>query len=303
MSDSKELKPKSFRINDETAEKFKEISASIGGNQQEALAKLIETYEFQQGKTVLTEKKSEIEEFEKYVNILTRKFMNILEDNQNVTATVRTEFEAQLKSKDETIKDLQERLKEAKERKEEATRKANRMTEEVERLNQCNIEQEKEFLAKLDGLQDVLKEKENLNSVLSDSCNRFKVQVEQMKGDIDKAKRQGKEFDELQKKYNDLLIISGNLQAGLESLEKEHEEIITEMKQNENEILDYTKQELELKYKTELLNLKEEYQKQILDLKEQKQIEIDKYQSKYYELLEQMNPKKKTTTRRKKEEN
>lgn len=43
MADGKELKPKSFRIDNETAEKFKEISNTIGGgNQQETLAKLID---------------------------------------------------------------------------------------------------------------------------------------------------------------------------------------------------------------------------------------------------------------------
>lgn len=57
MSDEKILKPKSFRITDETAEAFKQISTEIGGNQQEALAKLIEAYEFQKGKAILTEKK------------------------------------------------------------------------------------------------------------------------------------------------------------------------------------------------------------------------------------------------------
>ena len=40
MADGKELKPKSFRIDDVTADKFKEISSDIAGNQQETLAKL-----------------------------------------------------------------------------------------------------------------------------------------------------------------------------------------------------------------------------------------------------------------------
>ena len=94
MADSKELKPKSFRINDETAEKFKEISMNIGGNQQETLSKLIEAYEFQAGKVVLTEKKADIEQFEKYITAITRMFMGSLEDNQNVSETIRTEFDA-----------------------------------------------------------------------------------------------------------------------------------------------------------------------------------------------------------------
>ncbi len=57
MADGKELKPRSFRIDDETAERIKEISNIIGGNQQETIAKLIEAYEFQSGKAVLIEKK------------------------------------------------------------------------------------------------------------------------------------------------------------------------------------------------------------------------------------------------------
>ena len=108
MADDKVLKPKSFRIDDETADKFKEISAAIGGNQQETLAKLIEAFEFQSGKAILTEKKADIEQFEKYVTAITRMYMSSLEDNQNITETVRTEFDALLKSKDATIQDLQE---------------------------------------------------------------------------------------------------------------------------------------------------------------------------------------------------
>lgn len=99
MADDKALKPRSYRINDETAEKIKEIAASIGGNQQETLAKLIEAYEFQSGKAVLTEKKSDIEQFEKYVNAIIRMYMGSLEDNQNITETVRTEFDALLQSR------------------------------------------------------------------------------------------------------------------------------------------------------------------------------------------------------------
>ena len=128
--DEKILKPKSFRIDDATAEKFKGISAEIGGNQQETLAKLIEAYEFQAGKAILTEKKADIEQFEKYVTALTRMFMGSLEDNQNITETVRTEFDAMLKSKDSTIQDLQGQLSVAKQLKADATEKAKTFSDE-----------------------------------------------------------------------------------------------------------------------------------------------------------------------------
>ena len=124
MADGKELKPKSFRIDDATAERFKEISADIGGNQQETLAKLIEAYEFQAGKAILTDKKDDIEQFERYVNAITRMFMGSLEDNQNITETVRTEFDGLLKSKDATIQDLQEKIKVAKQLQQDSDEKA-----------------------------------------------------------------------------------------------------------------------------------------------------------------------------------
>lgn len=74
------------------------------------MAKFIEAYEFQAGKAVLTEKKADIGKYEKCVTAITRVYMTNLEDNQNITETVRTEFNALLHSKDRTIQDLQEKL-------------------------------------------------------------------------------------------------------------------------------------------------------------------------------------------------
>ena len=45
-----------------------------------------------------------------YLGYLVRMFMGTLEDNQNITETVRTEFDALLISKDVIIQDLQSQL-------------------------------------------------------------------------------------------------------------------------------------------------------------------------------------------------
>ena len=184
MADGKELKPKSFRINDETADKFKEISANIGGNQQETLAKLIEAYEFQAGKATLTDKKADIEQFEKYVNALVRMFMGSLEDNQNITDTVRTEFDAQLKSKDTTIQDLQSQLTVAKQLKEEAITRAKAHADENARLNGVIDSLNTEYNSKMDDMQSMLADKDSLNKALTDSCNDLKHKVESMTDDV-----------------------------------------------------------------------------------------------------------------------
>ena len=133
--DEKELKPKSFRINDATSEKIREIAAELGTNQQETLSKLIEAYEFQAGKAILTDKKDDIDQFERYVTLLTRMFMASLEDNQNMSATIRTEYDAQFMSKDKTIQELQKHLEIEKELRAQATNKAKEATKESIFLN------------------------------------------------------------------------------------------------------------------------------------------------------------------------
>lgn len=193
MADGRELKPKSFRIDDETAEKFKEISGIIGGNQQETLAKLIEAFEFQSGKAILTDKKADIEQFEKYITAITRMFMGSLEDNQNVTETVRTEFDAMLKSKDLTIQRLQEELKELKEQRESA------VAEGKQRIDECSrLKNELASAAgKVNDLQAALSDKDSLNKALTNSCNDLKAKLEGMKMEAAQATKLREDVDRL----------------------------------------------------------------------------------------------------------
>ena len=289
MADDKILKPKSFRIDDETADKFKEISSNIGGNQQETLAKLIEAYEFQSGKAILTEKKADIEQFEKYVTALTRMFMGSLEDNQNITETVRTEFEALLQSKDTTIQDLQSQLTVSKQLKEEATTKAKTYVDENSRLNEYIESLQKEYNSKMDDMQSMLTDKENLNRALTDSCNDLKAKVDVMVAEHE-------EVITIRKNLADITVERDTLKQSIAEAEKslnrantEHEKTITELKQHESDSIDRVKAEMQIALDKAVLDTERKYQEQIQTLKEQKQAEVDKYQQKYFDLLEKLN--------------
>lgn len=288
MADDKILKPKSFRIDDETADKFKEISSSIGGNQQETLAKLIEAYEFQSGKAILTEKKADIEQFEKYVNALTRMFMSSLEDNQNITETVRTEFEALIQSKDTTIQDLQSKLTVSKQLKEEATTKAKTYVDENSRLNEYIESLQKEYNSKMDDMQSMLTDKEKLNRALTDSCNDLKTKVDVMAAEHE-------EVITIRKNLADITVERDTLKQSIAEAEKslnrantEHEKTITELKQHESDSIDRVKAEMQIALDKAVLDTERKYQEQIQTLKEQKQAEVDKYQQKYFDLLEKL---------------
>lgn len=274
MGDSK---IKSFRIDDQTAEKFKEISNIIGGNQQQTLVKLIEAFEFQSGKAILNEKKTDIEQFEKYVTAITRMFMGILEDNQNITETVRTEFDALLKSKDTTIRDLQEKLTIAQQLKEDATLKAKTYADENTRLNSVIDSLNNEYNSKMDNIQSMLSDKDNLNKALTDSCNDLKTKIEDMKKATEQSATLQEELEQLKKEYEKVI-----------QEQIVYEKTISELKQHEVATIERLKEQLQIAQDKAILQIERSYQEQIQKLKTDKQVEIDKYQQKYFDLLEQI---------------
>ncbi len=272
-----ESKIKSFRIDDQTAEKFKEISNIIGGNQQQTLIKLIEAFEFQSGKAILNEKKTDIEQFEKYVTAITRMFMGILEDNQNITETVRTEFDALLKSKDTTIRDLQEKLTIAQQLKEDAILKAKTYADENTRLNSVIDSLNNEYNSKMDDIQSMLSDKDNLNKALTDSCNDLKTKIEGIKKATEQAATLQEELEQLKKEYEKVI-----------QEQIVYEKTISELKQHEVATIERLKEQLQIAQDKAILQIEKSYQEQIQKLKTDKQVEIDKYQQKYFDLLEQI---------------
>lgn len=288
MADGKELKPKSFRIDDETAEKFKELSNTIGGNQQETLAKLIEAFEFQSGKAILTDKKADIEQFEKYVSAITRMFMGSLEDNQNITETVRTEFDALLKSKDATIQDLQEKLTVAKQLKEDATLKARAHADENARLNSVIDSLNNEYNSKMDDMQSMLSDKDSLNKALTDSCNDLKTKIEGMKEAAEQSAIFREELEQLKKEHEKVIRERSDLEKQMQQERTAHEKAISEFRQHEADALERLKEQLQIAQDKAVLQIEKLYQEQIQKLKADKQAEVDKYQQKYFDLLEQM---------------
>ncbi len=231
---------KSFRIDDQTSEKFKEISNEISGNQQETMAKLIEAYEFQKGKMVLVEKRNDIDQFEKYISCLTNMYMRSLEDNQNITDTVRTEFQSQLQVKDNLISELQKKLEENKNVVAAATQEAKQEKQQSEILK-----------AELERLKEMLKEKEKLNIALEDNCKDLKAKNEQLPHleqelkDIKNNYHQiSQEKAELEKELGSAALEKERMKLNLkEDYQNQLQEIL---KQKQEEIDDYQKKYFQL---------------------------------------------------------
>lgn len=213
-----ELRPRSFRIDEETAEKFKKICLEAGLNQQEALAKLIESYELQAGKAVLTEKRDEIEVFERYASLLVQKYMGALEEIQDSRETIRSEFKAQLDSKDALICDLQAQKKAA----EEATKEADQLRKDMNRaLKRCNeLEADKEAFSRR-------------NKDLEADRSRLEAEVKALKEAQQEASQ--KALEDLRAKME--LDKERAVLEAEKSLRKEHETEIRELNQKYAELI------------------------------------------------------------------
>lgn len=258
MEETKNLKPKSFRITDTTAEEFKKISAEIGGNQQETLAKLIETYEFQRGKVVLQDKKQEIEKFEQYSNILIRMFMGALEENKNMEELVYSQFDAQLQSKDSIIQNLQRQLLEQRAEKEFAVEESKQMkTNFIDLQNKIN-----DLQKEIEDKKLVIIDKEKLVNTLTDSSTEQKEKIQELNSKLEHMKEYSLLIQQLQEENEQL-----------KELVKEKEQLLKEK---------------QLEQEKRLLEQEKNYQKQVNKIKEEKNKEINMYQEKYVVLLEKL---------------
>lgn len=173
--EEQETRVKSFRITDDTAEKFKEIAATIGGNQQETLAKLIENYEMQAGKAAFTDTRAEIEQFEGYTIALNRMFMTAIENQQNTKNIVRAEFDAQLKSKDAIIIELQKQAEELTDKAKLALAQSKEDAETAKKIRQEAISEKERLELTIKSLEDKLHTNEQLNAAVTDSLNSLKA--------------------------------------------------------------------------------------------------------------------------------
>lgn len=262
----KELKPKSFRIDDLTAEQFRKIAEETGGNQQQTLARLIDIYEMQKNKEELPEKRAEIDQMDEYLNAIRLKYFNSLADNVHQETIVREKLAARMEKQDAEISEMKQKIQEA-----EQARKA--AAEELKALTEKNSQTQKE----LENAKIQLTDKEKLNQALQASCTSLQLQINALKEDAKKTEEMQKELIRLQKESAELQNIRKNLEDQLEK-----ERVKAQFQEQ------FQKQQAEIHLGKALLEQERAYQEQIRKLSADNLAEVSKYQQMYRELLDQM---------------
>lgn len=177
-----------------------------------------------------------------------------------------------------TIQDLQEKLTVAKQLKEESVERAKTHAEENVRLTNHIDKLNREYDAKLENMQAMLDDKDKLNKALADTCADLKIKVESMVADAE-------HISELRARCNRLQQEQINASEELEDLKRQ----MQQSQAAHDDAMDRQKELAQIALEKALIELERKYQDQIQELKIEKQLEIDKYQQRYLELLEQLN--------------
>jgi predicted RNase H-like nuclease (RuvC/YqgF family) len=227
---SKEIKVKSFRIDNETAQKFKDIADGLGTNQQDTMQILINAYCMQEQKTALTDYKADLERIEGYTTAILQMYTTSLQANKDVKETVKADFEASLKSKDAVIQSLQEKLASSNQDRENAVEKAKEIEEIKDKLGK-----------EVHSLQSQLTDKERLIQELTSVNNTYKKDVATLE---------------------ESTKVNVALKVELENKSTEIAKLQEKLTMSQNEVT-MLKQQSKIDIKASVLKVKEEYQAKI----------------------------------------
>lgn len=275
MSDNKNEKRVTFRLNEEEVSKFKAFTEEYGLNQADGFAKLIEAMELNKAKSIVSDRAKEIESIENHLRAIQNIYLAALEINQNAEITIKENYSKELNSKDQTIIELQDRIKNLKEVAEKS--------KEVEKINKelsKNIDSiAKQLEDKVEEVKRINESNSTLNGIVSEykAYKDANTELEEvnikLKQDILDSSTANKDLNnKLEAIKNELINIKEFYQQQLKEIKSDYKQTLADNSQTyENNL-----KEMKLEHKQELQELKKENKENILELKEEHKQEIDK---------------------------
>lgn len=257
---SKELKIKSFRVDEETFEKFKNIASSEFKGQSQCLEALVNLYEMENSKASLVERKLEIESFQDYLNKINQLFLTSLQMSKDAEVRFKDEYVRQLNIKNKTIEKLQNR-------EDELLEKVKILEKSNKELSSSNIalEKDKSTLSQLVSRNHDLLESNNREIENLKEYKKYKVENEDLRGKNKSLEEElNKKINENDKKVSEIEIANREI----EFLENRLEEL-------KKEVVSYKELSMSIRreYTREAENLEKKYSK-IMEKESQRLSEV-----------------------------
>ena len=204
-----ELKTRSFRVSEEVSTKLKELCENFD-NQNSALSALLNAYEVQNAKATLTDRQTDIADYDTHIQAIQSAFLRSLELNENAEKRIKTEFINLLNSKDQTIVQLQTEKAQADEQVEKYKSAYGNLitsTEEKIKTMQTQVSESEKTLQsekeRANTEQKAREQAETISAMLSEQVEQLKTQVANLTAKANKADELHNELSELKAAYSD----------------------------------------------------------------------------------------------------
>lgn len=233
--ENKELKVKSFRVNEETFSKFKDIASNEFGNQAQCLEALINIYETEESKSVLVGRGLEIETFQDYINKISRLFITSLQLSTDAESRAKESFVKKIEAKDESLAIIKEKMDSLKKD----------LISEKENVKLLNI--------KIKDLTSKNSDLESSKNTLSQLANRNYELSIKFENDLIEYKDKLKNFTDLEKKHDKLkeniIILNSNIEElnnknknisnNMEEMKIASKKLSNKIKEKDDEVISY----------------------------------------------------------------
>lgn len=273
---SENIKPATFRLNEDDIDKFKEFAKQNNLTQEEAFTSLLNALELNNAKATLGNRAKSIEVFQTTVNSLVKFYINSLEENAVTEDRIRDELSKELKTKDNTIDTMFEELQTLKLDKSEKKNMLNQQSSELDIAKKQILY----WIDKNDKLNKDIEDKQKSIDVLTRNNINQMQQLEEykdLKSDNDLLLKQ---IEKLKSQNISLDNIKTQLETKIENSEDMlsfYKENISELKKNVEEYKSDIK-ELEVKHDKYIEETKTGYE---LSLKNEIELIKDQLYNKY----------------------
>lgn len=262
-TEKKTKAPTPFRIEQETADRFREAAKEFS-NQDAALNALLAAFEREKIQESNPQFSEDMNLFEKYQRCLSAKFADVLKALATADNRARVDVQKLLESKDTMIAELQEALEGARKHKqtyEELYNGAEKEKKAIEiSLHNEQMETErlrKEMQEKADQQASILSDKERLNDILSQN-------VSELQGKISEYQEYPKQMQEKDAQIKELNIKVQELGNQIKNAEYQHKMELLDIERK----FEKEKSDIKAQFDEKQEVLREKYEKEIEKLRQ-----------------------------------
>lgn len=271
--ETSEIKPKYFRIDDETAAKIEQLSTEVFNSKNECLKSLVQLYELEQSKKTMPGFATDIDNFRAHLSIIEESYLHLLQLNADGELRIREEYSLELSTMTKNIAALQESLEAAK--------------SELKTFKDLYREQRdlaNNRFQELDKANTALGDKEKLVKMLEAQMEQLKENLDSATAELASKEERFAQFNMLEAEKEKLQMENGRLEEQITLYEKQLEA----EKKSSAEALAKASAEASANLEQALKNAEFEKEKALFELKSQHQDEINQLKQQYLQQMQEL---------------